>query len=356
MIHLLIVLGVALQACLITYMLLLYSRRKQVLLDIPNARSSHSAPTPRGGGVGMVVAFVTAVALLQITGVLPLDLSAALTGGGLIIAGIGFLDDRGHLSPFVRLAVHFAAAAWAMYWLAGAPTIQIGTRAWTTGAVTNALCLIGIVWSINLTNFMDGIDGIAGVEAVCVSGLGGLLLLWSGVGGLTTCAFALTGASAGFLVWNWPPAKIFMGDAGSCFLGFVFGVLALASARERPWLLLPWLILLSVFIVDSTVTLTRRLITRARWYEAHCSHAYQHAARQSGSHSKVTSTVAAVNVVWLFPLACGACVCPSFGPLFALVALAPLVYMAFRYDAGQDTTPTKDDYSNTEDSSRYVTI
>jgi Fuc2NAc and GlcNAc transferase len=129
-----------------------------------------------------------------------------------------------------------------------------------------------------------------------------------------------------------------MGDVGSGFLGFVFGVLAIASAKERPLLSWPWLILLSVFIVDSTVTLIRRLIRGTLWYEAHCSHAYQHAARRWGSHSRVTVTIAAVNVAWLFPLAWGACVWPGLGPLFALVALAPLVYLAFRYDAGQDTS------------------
>jgi Fuc2NAc and GlcNAc transferase len=145
----------------------------------------------------------------------------------------------------------------------------------------------------------------------------------------------LATASAGFLVWNWPPAKIFMGDVGSGFLGFVFGVLAIASAKERPWLLWPWLILLSVFIVDSTVTLLRRLITGSQWYEAHCSHAYQHAARRWGSHSKVTSMTAVVNVAWLFPLAWAACSWPAAGPLFAALALIPLVYEAFRYHAGQ---------------------
>jgi Fuc2NAc and GlcNAc transferase len=132
-----------------------------------------------------------------------------------------------------------------------------------------------------------------------------------------------------------------MGDVGSGFLGFVFGVLAIASAKERPWMLWPWLILLSIFIVDSIVTLLRRLLTGARWYQAHCSHAYQHAARRWGSHSKVTLTIAAVNVAWLFPLAYGACVWPAAAPLFAVVALAPLVYTAFRYDAGQDTSATE---------------
>jgi len=99
--------------------------------------------------------------------------------------------------------------------------------------------------------------------------------------------------------------------------------------------------LLRSFIVDSILTLVRRLLRGARWYEAHCSHAYQHAARRWSSHSKVTFTIAAVNIIWLFPIALGACVWPAVGPLFAAVALVPLAYTALRYDAGQDTSATE---------------
>ena len=228
------------------------------------------------------------------------------------MAAVGFLDDHFRVSAWLRLLIHFAAAGWALWQLNGMGPLHLGWIIWDWGWVGQLVALVGLVWMINLYNFMDGIDGIAGLEALCASGLGGLLLAWSGLGGLAEAALVLAGASAGFLVWNWPPAKIFMGDVGSGFLGFVFGVLAISSAKERPWLLWPWLILLSVFIVDSTLTLMRRLITGARWYEAHCSHAYQHAARRWGSHSKVTLTIAAVNVVWLFPLALGS-VCLAGG-------------------------------------------
>jgi Fuc2NAc and GlcNAc transferase len=193
-----------------------------------------------------------------------------------------------------------------------------------------------LVWLINLFNFMDGIDGLAGMEAVCASGFGGLLLLRDGLGGYAQCAWVLAAASSGFLVWNWPPARIFMGDAGSGFLGFVLGVFALSSARMQPSLLWPWLILLSAFIVDSTVTLITRMVTGARWYEAHRTHAYQQAAQRWSSHSKVTVAFAIVNLLWLFPLAWGACVHPTAGPLFAVIAAGPLVYIAFRLHAGQN--------------------
>lgn len=328
-------LGSALVAFLVRHYLV---RRR--ILDIPNGRSSHTTPTPRGGGIGVVVAFLLTVLAFVRVGVILAGLGSALIGGGLTIAAAGFLDDHFRLPAWLRLLIHCGAAGWALWRLDGVGPLHLGWTVWGWGWIGQFLALVGLVWMINLYNFMDGIDGLAGLEAVCASGLGGLLLARSGLGGLAATAFALTGASAGFLVWNWPPAKIFMGDVGSGFLGFVFGVVTLAGAKERPWLLWPWLILLSVFIVDSTVTLIRRYLRGARWYEAHCSHAYQHAARRWKSHSKVTLSIAAVDVFWLFPLACGACAWPAAGPALAVAAMAPLIYAAFRYGAGQDAGST----------------
>jgi Fuc2NAc and GlcNAc transferase len=310
---------------------------KRKVLDIPNGRSSHSVPTPRGGGLSIVVVFLGIVLWFAYSGAISARLGWALIGGGLAVAGVGFLDDHFRVPARLRLVVHFAAAGWALWWLGGMGPLHLGWTSWNLGWVGQFLALLGLVWMINLYNFMDGIDGLAGLEALWVSAVGGLLLAWSGLGGLSGCALVLAAASTGFLVWNWPPARIFMGDVGSGFLGFVFGVLAISSAKERPWLLWPWLILLAVFFVDSTLTLTRRFISGARWYEAHCSHAYQHAAQRWGSHSRVTLTIAAINVVWLFPLVLGAWLWPMIAPLFAMVALAPLVYVALRHDAGRST-------------------
>jgi len=309
-----------------------YALHRQVL-DIPNRRSSHSAPTPRGGGVSIVVVFLLTVLLFVQRGTISGSLGWALIGGGLAVAVAGLLDDHFRAPAWLRLLIHFAAAGWALWQLGGVGPLHLGWISWDWGWAGQLVALVGLVWIINLYNFMDGIDGLAGLEALCASGLGGLLLAWSGLGGLADVALALAGASAGFLVWNWPPAKIFMGDVGSGFLGFVFAVLAISSAKERPWLLWPWLILLSVFIVDSTVTLMRRLITGARWYEAHCSHAYQHASRRWG-HLKVTEVVAALNAAWLLPLAWAAMVWPHLGVVFTSIAAFPLVWLAFCFRAG----------------------
>jgi Fuc2NAc and GlcNAc transferase len=191
------------------------------------------------------------------------------------------------------------------------------------------------VWLLNLYNFMDGIDGIAGTECltVCAGGvaLAALQQRWDG----TMLVPAILGAAAlGFLIWNVPPARIFMGDAGSGFLGMMLGVLALDAAHLAPGSLWCWLILLAVFTTDATVTLVRRVLRGARPHEAHRTHAYQHASRQFRGHRPVIIAVATLNIGWLFPLALAVQAAKLDGAFALLIACAPLVWLAFRYNAG----------------------
>jgi len=306
------------------------------LMDQPNARSSHAVPVPRGGGLSIVLVFLCGVAWEQARHAAPSGLAWALIGGGLAIAIIGFLDDHFSLPIWPRLSVHVLAAVWALWCqyktYAAAGGMSGDWQAWIVRGIT----LVALVWLTNLFNFMDGIDGIAGVEAVCVSGFGAILMLHGGGTMLAEVSSMLAAASLGFLVWNWPPAKIFMGDVGSGFLGFSLGVLALFSEEKAPPAIWVWLILLAVFAVDSTATLLRRLFSRARWYEAHRSHAYQHAARIIGSHFRVTLAVTVLNVAWLFPLAWLACRYPSAAPVLSAIAIAPLLYVAIRFRAGRE--------------------
>jgi Fuc2NAc and GlcNAc transferase len=181
---------------------------------------------------------------------------------------------------------------------------------------------------------MDGIDGIAGIEAVTVS-IAAAALLWQGQQpGLALFVAVIGAASLGFLAWNWPPAKVFMGDAGSAFLGFMFGSLALITHAVGAMVLWSWLILLGVFLVDASFTLARRLIRGERVYQAHRSHAYQHAVRASGAHGPVTLAVGLINVLWLAPLALLADWRPQWGIIFVGLAWAPLVIAAARLNAG----------------------
>jgi Fuc2NAc and GlcNAc transferase len=182
---------------------------------------------------------------------------------------------------------------------------------------------------MNLFNFMDGIDGIAATEATFVSWGGALLASMAAVSSEVRWAAVLLGAAClGFLRWNWPPARIFMGDVGSGYLGYVIAVLAVAATRENPAALWIWLILGGVFFVDATVTLLRRLLRGDRIYEAHRSHAYQWLARRWESHAKVTWAVLTVNVLWLLPCAVFATRRPGIAAATAILALAPLVLFA----------------------------
>ncbi|WP_137821641.1 glycosyltransferase family 4 protein [Pseudomonas sp. D(2018)] len=305
------------------------------LMDIPNGRSSHSVPTPRGGGVAIVLSFLAALPLLASIGVLAWPVMWALLGAGAWIALVGFLDDHGHIAARWRLLAHFIGAGWALGWLGGLPPLKIFGFDLELGWLGYALAAFYLVWLLNLYNFMDGIDGIASVEAICVCSGGALLYLLLGEGIAALAPLSLAVAVAGFLFWNFPPARIFMGDAGSGFLGIALGVLSLQAAWVAPQLLWSWLILLGVFIVDATWTLFRRLLRGDKVYEAHRSHAYQYASRQFGKHLPVTLAVAVLNLFWLLPIALWVGLGGVDGALGLLVAYLPLVWLAVRFKAGQ---------------------
>lgn len=318
---------------LLTYCLRRYALHKS-LLDIPNGRSSHTVPTPRGGGVAIVMSYLAALAWLHGADLIDLSALMALLGAGLLIAALGFLDDHGHIAARWRLLGHFVAAAWGLFWLGGLPAIHLFGTEFDLGLTGDVLAAFYLVWLLNLYNFMDGIDGIASVEAITVC-LGAVVIYTlSGFPGLIGLPVLLSCAVAGFLIWNFPPAKIFMGDAGSGFLGIILGILSLQAAWISSQLLWAWLILLGVFIVDATVTLIRRLIRGDKIYEAHRSHAYQFASRWFGRHLPVTSAVGAINLFWLLPLALCVTRFGLDGALGLIIAYIPLVILAIRFRAG----------------------
>jgi len=311
----------------------LLSRR---LLAIPNERSSHDTPTPQGGGIAIVVATTVALGVLAVLDALTTRVLIAVVGGGTAVAVVGFLDDRHNVSPKVRIAVHFAAAAWTLLWLDGLPPIPIGEGLYVLGFGGYLLGAIGIVWSLNLFNFMDGIDGIAASEAAFITLAGALISFVTHDSAEVVAISLVVGcACAGFLVWNWPPARIFMGDVGSGYLGYLVASIAIVAAHDDPVAWLVWLILGGVFFVDATLTLVRRWIRRERVYEAHRSHAYQWLARRWG-HRRVTVAVLLVNTLWLLPCAWLAAVNPAHAAWIALVALTPLVLVAFGAGVGRN--------------------
>ncbi len=305
------------------------------LIDVPNLRSSHDSPTPRGGGVAIVFAFFVAALLLTFLGLLDAKLLGALLVGGSAMALVGFLDDRRNLRASVRFCVHLAAAVWVVALLGGISETALanwGLNGLWTGRLFAVLTL---VWTTNLFNFMDGLDGIAGSEAVFVSGAGAWLN-WreGGAPGLTAAMTCLGATCLGFLPWNWPPARIFMGDVGSGFLGFSLAVLGLAASQKGMLPIEIWAILGAAFLVDATVTLVRRLARGDRWFEAHRTHAYQNLARRLKAHLPVTILVTIVNIFWLLPLAILATSFPAYALWILGLALLPLIAVVIAFGAG----------------------
>jgi len=307
-------------ALIITGLIRKYSI-KNALIDVPNERSSHSIPTPRGGGLSIALSFLLVIGLLFLGGWIPTDIALALGIGGLIVAIIGWVDDHRHLPALWRTISYIIAAGWAVYCLGGLERIQLGPQALSLGYIGTFLAIFWIVWLTNLYNFMDGTDGLAGGEAICVSLFSGIVFWSTGETGLAIVCFVILMSTCGFLYWNWSPAKIFMGDVGSCLLGFVFGVLSIMGEKTGTITLAVWLILLAVFIGDATLTLLMRMIKGEKWYSAHRSHAYQRWVQMGVSHKKLALSILLINVMVLWPMAYMAYVWSEFSYYFVAVSM-----------------------------------
>jgi Fuc2NAc and GlcNAc transferase len=305
------------------------------MMDVPNPRSAHRSPVPRGGGLAIVVVTSIAEGIGASGQFGSLQLAGAAVIGGAMVALVGLIDDLRGLSPAVRLGVHVAAAGLFLVAIgasASAPAsrglFDLGVFGWLFGA-------IAIVWSINLFNFMDGIDGLAATQAIFVAGGAVVLQLVGGMAfGQQMTLLALAGSSVGFLMWNFPKAKIFMGDVGSGFVGFVLAASALLASTHGARNIWAWMILNGLFLADATVTLLVRLVRGERIHQAHSSHVYQRLARQWGSHRPVTLLYCAVNVLWCLPWAVAAVRLPVAGPKLAASALVPVFLAAFIGGAG----------------------
>jgi UDP-N-acetylmuramyl pentapeptide phosphotransferase/UDP-N-acetylglucosamine-1-phosphate transferase len=293
--------------------------RRRAILDIPNERSSHTVPTPRGGGWGILAAVVPALALLPGAGAAP---GWALALGAGALAAVSWADDRRGLGPGVRLAAQAAAASGV---LALMPADALALQGLLPVWADRLGVLLAWLWFINLYNFMDGIDGIAGAEAAAVgAGVAVVAAATAGAAWAGAPALAVAGAAAGFLVWNWHPAKVFMGDVGSVPLGFVLGWLLLELAvagAVAAALLLPMF-----FVADATITLFRRAARGERFWQAHREHAYQRAVRRGLRHDQVVVRVCLLNAVLIALAAASAAVGPAADVVLVASGLACTVF------------------------------
>ena len=301
--------------------------------DVPNERSSHTRPTPRGGGVGFVAVFLGCVVALWFSPLRDTRLCLALLTGGAAVAAVGAWDDVQSLSARARLFVHFGAAILGLILLDRPLSIGVPLLGSVSGTAAAILAAFFIVWSINSFNFMDGIDGIAASQAVFVTSALAWLATRANDGALVLANAAVAASVVGFLVWNWHPARIFMGDVGSGFLGFLLALLAVWGHARGAYDLWTCLIVMGAFLLDATYTLLRRLLAGQNVAAAHRDHTYQHAVQAGHSHARVTLAYTAVNVGWLLPLAALHEARRDWTWL-VLVAYAPLLCAAIVWRAG----------------------
>ena len=303
----------------------------RTVVDRPTARSSHSLPTPRGGGLSIVAVTTCGVLVLAAIGFVPLRLAGPLVIGGLGVAAVGFCDDIRSVSVRVRMLTHLGAALLAVYWLGGT---RLAGAELELGVAEVILRVLTVAWMLNLFNFMDGIDGLAASEGAFIL-LGGAALALIGASPRMGPALIAGAACLGFLKWNWSRASIFMGDVGSGYLGYTIAVIALHSAQTGRVNLYAWTMLAALFLVDATLTLLRRLMLGRPIFQAHRTHAYQWVARRWQSHVRVTKAAIGINLVILFPCAFACVRFPEAAPWICMTVLVLLGALGLALGSGR---------------------
>jgi Fuc2NAc and GlcNAc transferase len=305
---------------------------KKNIHDIPNERSLHTVPTPRGGGISIVIVCTIAFAYVfsKTSDMLFLSMLFASLG----IGTIGFTDDLKTISSLLRLCVHLFCSGVLIFFLRHhSGGIQLGQVVVPISVFLSALAVLYITWGINFFNFMDGIDEIASLQAIFVSMSTGYFTHVAGLESLSFIYCVIAISSLGFLVFNKSPAKVFMGDAASGFLGFVLAALALISAT-RGISLFTSMILMNAFIMDSTLTLISRAYQKLPVYSAHRDHIYQHLAVQKKSHSKISLGYLFFNMLVSLPLAYASYSKPEYALALWVISCVPWVFAAVIWKAG----------------------
>ncbi len=300
------------------------------LLDTPNVRSSHQTPTPRGGGIALASGVISTLLISWYFLASDPALLLWLALPAALISALGICDDLFNLNIGIRLAVQFLLASLGIYFIGIDNELPHAAR-----MLSIATMVLFVVWMTNLYNFMDGINGLAALEAISTC-LGMALIYWmQNTNSEVLYALIIIAASAGgFLYWNFPRAKLFMGDSGSLFLGLSLGLLTIHSLNDGNRLIIAWLIMLGAFIVDASYTLFYRIITKQAFHQAHRTHAYQKIAIQLNSHTYTTLSIVGLNICWLLPIAITVTTA-KLNPVIAIaIAYTPLVFITWKYKAG----------------------
>jgi len=261
---------------------------RKAIMDIPNERSSHTIATPHGGGIAIMITFFVGISYLHVTNEIDASLFYALLSV-LPITLVSFLDDMFEITAKTRLFIQALSAVSALFFLEGVSLLNLQVTE-LNSILINIFAFITIIWLTNLYNFLDGIDGYAGSEAIFVS-VGAYLLFQNSVS--LVIAFSVVG----FLFFNWHKASIFMGDVGSASLGFIFAVLLFSDASTSNFV--GWLVLLGLFWFDATYTLIRRYFNKEKLSSAHKKHMYQRFNQLGYSHAFVVLTAMLINSIFL---------------------------------------------------------
>ncbi len=285
-------------ACLagagLTAVVLRLVTRMQVI-DVPNQRSSHAIPTPRGGGLAIdLVLLVAAVLLAWRYSDSQFLWLAGVVG---VLSWLGWRDDKQGLPVPVRLVAQLLVGLGVVALFGRITTLDIGSFSLSLSWLAWPFSVLFVVWMINLYNFMDGIDGIAGVEALTAGLVLALWFHWTGADAWSVISLVSAAASAGFLFYNWQPARIFLGDTGSVTLGGVFATISLAGIDQAEFPLSAVVLLFGVFIGDATITLVRRWLRGENLTQAHRSHFYQIAVARGLQHKQVSLAVLGLNMI-----------------------------------------------------------
>ena len=276
---------------LLTYFIKNYMIKKSLVATV-NERSSHTTPTPHGGGIALAITWFIGLFYLFITNQIEQNLFYALLFGA-VISIVSFFDDIYELSPKIRLIAQSIVAIGGLYFLGGFETLAFGIFDISNPIFTNIFAFFMIIWFINLYNFLDGINGYAGSEAVFLALAG--FILFSG-----NHFLVLAVAVLGFLFWNWNKAKIFMGDVGSTLLGYNIAIFTIYYANEQASNFWIWIILFGVYWFDATLTLIRRKLNKEKLSLAHKKHGYQRLTQAGWSHYKVTNYSIGLNIILFF--------------------------------------------------------
>jgi len=291
---LVLVFTLGISSFILTYLIIRIAVKRKIV-SIPNERSLHSIPTPVGGGVAIVLTWYVGISFLYFLGFLESRLYFALLSG-IVITIVSLIDDLIDLPVSIRLFFHFVTAIIAFIFLGGLRKLIIPGFEFDYTFLIYPVAIIGMVWFINLFNFMDGVDGFASLEAIIIC-----LVMFFLSGSIVN--LLLVACVLGFLYWNWPKAKIFMGDVGSTQLGFILIVLGIYFHNTLKFSILNWIMLSSPFWFDATLTLYRRWRNGENLKQAHKKHAYQRIVQYGFSHLRVNFSLLVINIILILVIA-----------------------------------------------------